>query len=154
MLASIDALANVVFSAYDIDTNRPSITIHACGLLSECSISSICEQFTNTDAFLTIVNNGIGCQSVAAVAEGCESLGVVEMNLTPIRIYPSLAEAVVTISAGDFSQVEIFDTMGKMVLKTQLESNSFNIEKLSTGRYIVRLTDRDRNVTSHDLIVK
>ncbi|MGJ8591061.1 MAG: T9SS type A sorting domain-containing protein [Aquaticitalea sp.] len=156
MLTSLDAIANVEIPDYNplTDSEFPSIIIEDCQNLSECSIAAICEQISNPNFYFEIDNNAIGCESVPAILDSCQNLGVSDINPSSTKIYPSIADNIVNISGGEFSQVQIFDVLGKIVLETKIASNSFNIEKLSAGRYIVRLRDNNNRVMIHDLIVK
>ena len=157
LLNSIEALSNATISDYNPaeDEFQPEIIIATCPLLSQCAIQAICGKITDADFNIFIDANGIGCESVTAIETECQNLGiVVEDDLSNVRIFPNLAASLVTISRDDFSQVKIFDMMGKNVLDTKIESNSFNVENLPSGRYVAQLIGRNGKIVLQDLVVK
>jgi hypothetical protein len=52
-----------------------------------------------------------------------------------------------TITSDDlnFKNAQIFDLTGKMILSSDLESPSINVETLSKGTYIILLLDENNN---------
>ena len=156
MLNSLDAIADVVIPDYNpsTDANSPIVLIEDCPFLSNCSIIAICEQISDSNFYFSIQNNASGCNSVPEILVGCQNLGIEDMTMNPVKIYPTIAEDIVTITGGDFSKIQIYDTMGRMVLEAKMNSKSINIEKLASGKYFIRLTDTNYNVVSKELFVR
>ena len=151
LLNSIDALANVVF--LEDPTYGNSLYIYSNPLLGQCSISPICDKITDPNFELYIQDNAIGCESVEAVIASC-NLGVAEVSLNTIKIFPNPSSSIVNISGSDFLKVKIFDMVGRKVLDVQIENNSFNVEKLASGRYVAQLIGNGGGVIMENLIVK
>ena len=156
LLSSIDALSNVTIPDYnpEEDEELPKIEIANNPLLAECAINSICEKISDPDFSIIFSENSVGCESVEVVTNACAKLGVSDMSVNSVKMYPNLTTSIVKISGAEFSQVKIFDMMGKKVLDVTIEANSFNVEKLFSGRYIVQLIGLNGEVVMQDLIVK
>ena len=80
------------------------------------------------------------------VVEG-STLGVNEFNANSFSLYPVPAKKFLTVSSENvqFKNAQIFDLNGKMVLSSNLESSTINVESLSKGTYIILLTDDHNN---------
>ncbi len=99
----------------------------------------------------TIVNPAIN--QTLNIIEG-STLAVNNFNNTAFNIYPNPAKKVLNISTNDlnFKTGKIIDLTGKEVLNTTIESSSLNIEKLSSGSYILLLTDENNKQYSQKFI--
>lgn len=92
----------------------------------------------------TIVNPNSN-QSLLVV-EG-STLGVNEFASNQFSLHPVPAKKFLTITSDDlnFKNAQIFDLTGKMILSSELESPSINVESLSKGTYIILLLDDNNN---------
>ncbi len=70
------------------------------------------------------------------------SVGMEETTVTTHRIYPNPAHGSLMVEAPD-AQVEIYNTMGQLVLRTRTsgEATSIHIEELNPGSYVIRVSD-------------
>ena len=155
MLISIDALANVDFLDYDpeVDPDLPYVIVYNNPLLGECSIAPLCDKITDPDFVFFVEGNAIGCESIEAVIDGC-NLGATEVSLNSIKIFPNPSNSIVNISGNNITQVKIFDVMGRKLLDAPIENNSFNVEKLASGRYVAQLIGNGGGVIMESLIVE
>jgi uncharacterized repeat protein (TIGR01451 family) len=48
-----------------------AVTIEDCPNLSDCAVQGICEKIQSNPELLSIANNGVGCNTMAQVAEAC-----------------------------------------------------------------------------------
>jgi len=72
---------------------------------------------------------------------------VLEENLV---IYPNPAKDMITISSSialNNAVYTIYDITGKQVLNANLNSNTINVSKLSTGIYVLKITVDGKNKT-------
>ena len=155
LLNSIDALENVVFLDYDpeVDYNLPFVSIVHNPLLGECSIAPLCDKITDPEFVFFVEGNAIGCESIEAVIDGC-NLGTTEVSLNSIKIFPNPSNSIVNISGNNITQVKIFDMIDRKVLDVQIENNTFNVEKLASGRYVAQLIGNGGAVIIENLIVE
>ncbi|MGO3707887.1 MAG: T9SS type A sorting domain-containing protein [Mesonia hippocampi] len=74
-----------------------------------------------------------------------------------LNIYPNPASEMVTITTSEAGSLEIFDITGKLV-KNNIDlsngDNAININTLSKGVYILKITSENKNSYSEKLIIK
>lgn len=68
-----------------------------------------------------------------------------------IIIYPNPASQVIKISSQDHLTIEIFDLMGKLILKTI--ENEIKISNISTGVYLIKVTKENKIIKIKKLII-
>lgn len=78
----------------------------------------------------------------------------VQINI-PISIYPNPASEYFTINVEMVSHLEIFDTMGKIVSRLEIErgKNNINIAVLADGIYFIHLRNKEK-IASGKIIVR
>jgi hypothetical protein len=79
------------------------------------------------------------------VVEG-STLGVSDFANAGFSLYPNPAKKVLTISTENsiiLKLAEVYDLSGKLVLASELENSSLNVEKLSSGTYILLVRDEN-----------
>ena len=133
-----DALVDIT-ALSDLSTPFSFIEITDNSNLSNCVISLLCDNISNTD-LVTITGNASGCDSVAAVEEEC-LLGVQEELLnTAITIYPNPTEGILNVtftSDIQLQNIEVFSVAGKKIQTTQ--ETSIDFSSLSRGIYFARI---------------
>ena len=73
-------------------------------------------------------------------------------NATQVTVYPNPAVNVVNIS-GDVQNVELFSALGQK-MNAQYSNNTINVEGLTAGVYVLRITLNDGNVVTKQIIKK
>lgn len=92
-------------------------------------------------------------QTLAVVEGGTLSVG--DNAFTSFSVYPNPAKDVVTIKSSATSQVvsaEIYDINGKKVLASPVVNDTFSIQSLSIGTYILLAKDSEGTLSTHKLI--
>jgi hypothetical protein len=72
-------------------------------------------------------------------------LGNQEFNLKNISFYPNPVKESINLSSIEYSQFEIFDLLGKLVLKGNSE-NQINASSLTKGVYVLKLKDGENTI--------
>jgi hypothetical protein len=62
---------------------------------------------------------------------------VVELKNQPISVYPNPAGGKLTIDAENFEGVEVYDTSGRLIIKSS--SNTIDLEEQSKGLYLLKV---------------
>jgi endonuclease I len=62
---------------------------------------------------------------------------VVELKNQPISVYPNPAGGKLTIDAENFEGVEVYDTLGRLIIKSS--SNTIDLEEQSKGLYLLKV---------------
>jgi hypothetical protein len=91
----------------------------------------------------TYMNPGIN-QSLLAV-EGA-TLAINTYTNDSFSLYPNPAKDIVTIKIKDgieFSNAKIFDLNGKLIAEPKLNSDSFSVQNINTGTYIILFRDQN-----------
>jgi hypothetical protein len=91
--------------------------------------------------------NNITANQTVLVVEG-SSLAVNSFNNSTFTIYPNPVKSNINIVMSATSTVElktaqVFDLNGRIVLETTISNQSINVDKLSTGTYILLLKDAE-----------
>ena len=91
--------------------------------------------------------NNITANQTVLVVEG-SSLAVNSFNNSTFTIYPNPVKSNINIVMSANSTVElktaqVFDLNGRIVLETTISNQSINVDKLSTGTYILLLKDAE-----------
>jgi hypothetical protein len=81
------------------------------------------------------------------------AVGVKEIETSTLSLWPNPARESVTISGSKqpIERIEIFDAVGKLVV-THAQKNTFNVEPLAAGSYVVRVHSNARS-EEHRLVV-
>jgi len=102
----------------------------------------------------TIANPAIN--SVVNVVEG-SSLSTQDQVANTFRIYPNPAQDVLNIDgqAGqDIASVEVFDLLGRSVLKPVLEGRTLSVKGLTSGTYVLMIKMTDGKSANHKFLKK
>ena len=101
-----------------------------------------------------VSNDSFVLQMDAFVVEG--TLGVNYANDLEMNLYPNPVDGgFVTIQTptSDTKQVEVYDILGKLVISTNLVSDTLNVSELNSGIYMVKVTVKSQSNMSK-LIIK
>ncbi len=119
--------------------------------LSECAVNSICNYLENPDNLATVRDNGYGCQSVEEVLEFCKRSG---LNSQPgVRVntlfFPNPTPGPVFVRGGKIKNARYVarDVAGQLVSFGNIEGNSFDLNLLPAGMYLVELQEPNRSAT-------
>lgn len=88
------------------------------------------------------------------VVEG-STLSVGGNDFTSFSVYPNPAKDIVNIKSGnnfDVVSAEIFDLNGRKVLESAVVNESFSVQSLSTGTYILLAKDSEGTLSTHKFI--
>jgi hypothetical protein len=92
-----------------------------------------------------LFSNGIAEPDFAPVldiAYGPKTVGVAEVkNDVLIDVYPNPTTGFLNIKGADNANVEVYDILGRPVLKTQLVNQSIDLSNFAPGVYFVRLVN-------------
>jgi len=83
-------------------------------------------------------------------------LGVKQNSIAGLRVYPNPVTngtLFVTSDSNEEKSVEIFDVLGKQVLKTVVTNQSINLSGINSGVYIVKVTEEGKTAT-RKLVIK
>lgn len=100
------------------------------------------------------VFDNVEINETLAVVEGA-TLSIGNNEYTSFSVYPNPARDIVTIKSAATSQVvsaEIYDINGKKVLATQVVNDTFSIQSLAMGTYILLAKDSEGTLSTHKLI--
>ncbi len=133
-----DALVDIsALSNFETPTQFIEITNNSS--LSNCVISLLCDNITNTD-LITISDNAPGCNTTEEVEEACD-LGVDgEILENAITIYPNPTVDILNVvftSDIQLQSIEVFSVTGKKIQTTQKTSIDFS--SLTRGVYFARI---------------
>ncbi|MFH1119406.1 MAG: T9SS type A sorting domain-containing protein [Bacteroidota bacterium] len=130
----------------NIDANSISILeIWGNDLLTQCAVESICNYLLNSTGYTHISGNSSGCNSPEEVEAACEEVGVNNIDISEIKIYPNPANDYLFIETAEISgikQFEIMNVCGRKVLNQADSGNNqpIDIGNLPDGLYILKVT--------------
>lgn len=142
-LQTIGALGNgsgkrssiLVFNDIEVSNNP---------MLSDCATLSTCAAIADTNNTITIMNNAVGCNSLAEVQSDCLALSVDNKVTNTMRYYPSLVTENLTIETEQPTTVHLINIAGKPVRQNIALDQGFNkldLSELSEGMYFVISND-------------
>ncbi|MFC7775105.1 T9SS type A sorting domain-containing protein [Flavobacterium sp. GCM10027622] len=120
-------------------------------------IVSIFAQPTNT-AYASVTGGGYngnnGRWQVDNFRFSFNTLRRDEHTIPNLKMYPNPAKSQVTISSDNFAEkkIEIYNTLGKMVLAQKTTNNPIDITSLSKGIYMVKISEEGKTDTLRLLI--
>ncbi len=81
--------------------------------------------------------------------------GVEDITFNDIKIYPNPFNDYINIDFyNHISLIEIFDATGNLILKSKIIKKTINLNNLSTGTYIVKITDSKNTTRQFKLLKK
>ena len=122
--------------------NMSTITAHF-GLGQETAISQVIIKWPS--GTIDVLNNLTSNQTLLVV-EGSSPLANASFTNTDFSVYPNPAHHTLNIKFNDsitLATAQIFDLQGRSVQKSSVTNAIINVEKLSSGTYILLLTDTD-----------
>ena len=124
--------------------------------LASCAVKSICDYLKADTKLVAISQNSKCCSTKAEIIEKCptESSGSRPLReRTNILFYPNPTFGRLEIKENFSSAfITIHDSMGKHVLKKEIEEASFDISELPSGVYMIELSYNDK--TAVERVVK
>lgn len=73
-------------------------------------------------------------------------------NNNLIRLFPNPTDGLVSLSSEDNYKIDVFDNIGKLVFTTI--GNSFNIQSLEKGSYIIKLASDNNTISTYKILRK
>jgi hypothetical protein len=122
--------------------NMSTITAHF-GLGQETTITQVIIKWPS--GVVDVLNNVNPNQSILVV-EGSSPLGSASFTTSGFSLYPNPAQHVLNVKFNDsvtLTSGQVYDLQGKMILISDLTDSSINVESLTTGTYILLLTDEN-----------
>ena len=120
--------------------NMSTITAHF-GIGTATTIAQVIIRWPS--GTVDVLNNVNPNQSLLIV-EGSSPLGNASFTNTQFSLYPNPAQHVLNIKTNDaiiMKSGQIYDLQGRLILKSDIINTSINVESLTTGTYILLLTD-------------
>jgi len=109
----------------------------SCGVQSEVTFSS-----DGTTTYYIMVE-GYGSNSGAFVLSASSTLGIDDVDLSDLRIYPNPVDGnFVTILSpvNGIKYVQVFDINGRMVMDTSINNNTLDVSSINSGFYMIKVT--------------
>ncbi|MGH2667197.1 T9SS type A sorting domain-containing protein [Flavobacterium sp.] len=77
------------------------------------------------------------------------TLGVAENNISGLKVYPNPAKTNLFVTSDNFEakKVEIYNVLGKSVLSATVTNAPVNVSALTTGVYMVKVTEEGKTAT-------
>ncbi len=120
--------------------NMSTITAHF-GIGQATTITQVVIKWPS--GIIDAISNVTPNQSLA-ILEGSSPLGTASFTSAAFSLYPNPAQSVLNIKTNDnlvMKSCQVFDLNGKSVLQSDISNSTINVEKLTTGTYILLLTD-------------
>ena len=120
--------------------NMSSINAHF-GIGQATAITQVIIRWPS-GAIDSILNPAIN-QSLLIV-EGSSPLGIANFTSSGISLFPNPAKSVLNITTNEnitIKTAQVYDLTGKLIINSSLTNSSLNVEKLSSGTYIILLKD-------------
>ena len=131
--------------------NMSSLTAHF-GLGAETAITQVIIRWPS--GVVDVIVNPSSDQSLLAV-EGLNPLANVTFNSTEFSLYPVPVRDVLNIKTNGslvMKTGQVYDAAGRLILTSAIKEGSMNVEMLSSGTYILMLTDVDGKVYSQKFV--
>jgi hypothetical protein len=110
--------------------------------------------YGGNDAFIAPNNN---CAFIAnAIGLGAFTLAKQDFDIAGLKVYPNPVTGgnlFITSDSNDAKQVTIFDVLGKQVVKTTVTNQPVNVASLSSGIYMVKISEAGKTAT-RKLVIK
>jgi len=109
----------------------------SCGVQSEVTFTS-----DGTTTYYIMVE-GYGSNSGAFVLSASSTLGIDDVDLSDLRIYPNPVDGnFVTILSpvNGIKYVQVFDINGRMVMDTSINNNTLDVSSINSGFYMIKVT--------------
>ncbi len=121
--------------------NMSTITAHF-GIGQATTITQIIIKWPS--GIVDAINNVNPNQSMTII-EGSSPLGTASFENSELSIFPIPAKNILNIKTNEITlkSGQIFDLNGKLVLEADVIGDTINVEKLTTGTYILLLTDEN-----------
>lgn len=139
-LSNIEGIKNIDASTIT------QLQIFQNNVLSECAVQSVCN-FLNIDPNnATIDTNASGCNTKQEVEAAC-ALGTDEKQLSEIKIYPNPSKGIFEISNLKEGNIDVIDSLGRIVKQFNVEETTYSISELTAGIYFLKITSENSSVT-------
>ena len=94
-------------------------------------------------------DNAADFESLTPNPRNSSTLGTSENSISGLKIYPNPAKNNLFISSDSFAekQVELYDVLGKVALKTKVTNTPINLSGLTSGVYVVKVTEEGKTAT-------
>ncbi len=102
---------------------------------------------------IDVINNPSSNQTLHVV-EGSSPLSNATFNSELVTLYPNPAKSIINLSINniEITSIKIYDLTGKLVAKPAIQNNSFSVETLSVGNYMVMLTDTQGKSATYKIV--
>lgn len=77
------------------------------------------------------------------------TLGVSKNEISGLKIYPSPAKSILTVSSNSFAekQVTLYNVLGKIALSTKVNNQPIDVSSLAKGMYVIKITEEGKTTT-------
>ncbi len=150
---------NIQFLSYDgamaiAATNGPAIGLNAVDILAtELGTAPIGSSLEYDETSMTWIN--ISDDTPGAFAQGTP-LSIKQNAISGLKVYPNPVvdgKFFIDTQANASKEVNVFDILGKQVLKTVTTENTVNVANIKSGVYIVKITEEGKTAT-RKLVIK
>jgi hypothetical protein len=156
----------MVVMGYDFATNTLKAWLNpTVATLTESTTPTLTEQpvtaITQLGAFLLRQDSATATPSITVDALRIattinELLGVAQNDIAGLRVYPNPVNnglLYIATNSNDTKAVAIFDVLGKKVIDTTVNEQAVNVSALTSGVYIVKITEAGKTAT-RKLVIK
>ncbi len=80
-----------------------------------------------------------------------------DFSISNIKLFPNPAKDILTIQTTNgikIASVEVFDILGKQIIKSELQNNTLNVSELTQGMYIVKMISEEGNSISQKVVIE
>lgn len=99
--------------------------------------------------------NNVNANQNLLIVEASSPLGTADFTSSDFSLYPVPAKSLLNIKTNSnltFTKAQLFDIAGRIVLDAPVSNNSINVESLTSGTYILLLTDQNSKEYSQKFI--
>lgn len=109
-------------------------------MLDACSQKAVCNLLSFTPQFLTVSDNGTGCNSHEEIEIGCLTSTAATNDRNQYQIYPNPASDHIMIESDhENTHYEIYNYSGQCLEADNLDSGRIKLVNLASGVYVIKV---------------
>lgn len=136
-----------IASNYDFETGKPSATGKL--IFGSFSATSLLRNFTGMLDEVYMFDDALSQAEINEVMniqnldEYLSTLSVIDNTFSPekVSVYPNPVTQTLTIVGNNMSSAQVYDLSGRIIESILLNNNKLNVSSLSSGIYMIRMTD-------------